>query len=81
MEQPVSENENVRSSISQTALLLIKQLRPKQWVKNAIVYFPLLFVGKFDDPHLLISATRGDRGVLLGLQFDLCLERYCRYEG
>jgi 4-hydroxybenzoate polyprenyltransferase len=36
--------------------VLIKQLRPKQWVKNLIVFVPLLFSGKFSDEGALLAA-------------------------
>jgi 4-hydroxybenzoate polyprenyltransferase len=35
----------------------LKVMRPKQWTKNLIVYAPLIFAGKANDPHLLLIAT------------------------
>ncbi len=36
---------------------LVKQLRPKQWAKNAIVFAPLLFSGNFSNLHLIQQAS------------------------
>ncbi|MEZ4770579.1 MAG: decaprenyl-phosphate phosphoribosyltransferase [Caldilineales bacterium] len=44
-------------SVTGTALALIKTMRPKQWVKNAVVYAPLVFDGKMFDPLLLLRTT------------------------
>jgi 4-hydroxybenzoate polyprenyltransferase len=49
-----SETELKAQPFSLTAL--IKQMRPKQWVKNLIVFVPLLFSGKFNDPGALLAA-------------------------
>ncbi|HEY9682359.1 MAG TPA: decaprenyl-phosphate phosphoribosyltransferase [Oculatellaceae cyanobacterium] len=38
-------------------LALIKQLRPKQWAKNAIVFAPLLFSGNFTNPERVEQAV------------------------
>jgi 4-hydroxybenzoate polyprenyltransferase len=59
MEQSVSESSNAVNSASpiETIGLLVKQMRPKQWAKNLIVYAPLLFVGQFSDPVKIAAAT------------------------
>lgn len=48
---------SVSISPTETARLLLRQMRPKQWVKNFIVFAPLLFFGKFSDVNLLVLAT------------------------
>jgi 4-hydroxybenzoate polyprenyltransferase len=35
----------------------IKTMRPKEWIKNLLVYAGLLFSGQFDDPAAIASAT------------------------
>ena len=35
---------------------IIKLLRPKQWIKNLLIFFGLLFSGQWNDLHLLITA-------------------------
>lgn len=40
-----------------TAKALLKTMRPKQWVKNVVVYAPLVFDGKLFDPLLLLRTT------------------------
>ena len=64
MEQSAPESSNAANlpgvSPVESMGLLIKEMRPKQWVKNLIIYAPLLFVGHFSDPSgLLAAATRG----------------------
>lgn len=44
-------------SPASTAKALLKTMRPKQWVKNAVVYAPLVFDGKLIDPVLLLRTT------------------------
>lgn len=43
--------------IGLTASLLLKQLRPKQWAKNLIVFAPLLFSHRFNDAGSLAAAA------------------------
>lgn len=61
MEQPVPDAANVSNatvmSSSNTLMLLVKQFRPKQWVKNLIVFAPVLFSGKFADLSAILAAT------------------------
>lgn len=58
MESASGKSElSAKASPLETAALMFKQMRPKQWVKNLIVYAPLLFVGRFDEPHSLILST------------------------
>ena len=38
-------------------MALVKQLRPKQWAKNGIVFAPLLFSGNFTKPDLIAEAA------------------------
>jgi 4-hydroxybenzoate polyprenyltransferase len=61
MEQPVPDAANVSNATvkqsSNTFMLLVKQLRPKQWVKNLIVFAPVLFSGKFNDLSAVLAAT------------------------
>jgi len=53
-----SEPEKVEApSFSKSVALWLKQLRWKQWPKNLICFAPLLFSGKFLDPHALIAAS------------------------
>jgi 4-hydroxybenzoate polyprenyltransferase len=35
----------------------IKAMRPKEWIKNLLVFAGLLFSGQFDDPAAIVSAT------------------------
>ena len=35
----------------------IKTMRPKEWIKNLLVFAGLLFSGQFDDPSAVLSAT------------------------
>ncbi len=35
----------------------IKAMRPKEWIKNLLVYAGLLFSGQFDDPEAVLAAT------------------------
>lgn len=39
------------------ALHLFRLLRPKQWVKNLFVFAPLLFAGRFSEPHSVFAAV------------------------
>lgn len=36
---------------------LIKTMRPRQWLKNGLVYVPLIFDGKITDPESVIRTT------------------------
>lgn len=57
--EPVKvEGEKAEASSSNTSVvaLWLKQLRWKQWPKNLICFAPLLFSGKFLDPHALLAA-------------------------
>ena len=44
-------------SAAGTAKALLKTMRPKQWVKNVVVYAPLVFDGKMFDPVHLLRTT------------------------
>lgn len=44
-------------SLAGTAKALLKTMRPKQWVKNVVVYAPLVFDGKLFEPLLLLQTT------------------------
>lgn len=46
-----------RQSVASTARSLLKTMRPKQWVKNVVVFAPLVFDGKLFDPLLLLHTT------------------------
>lgn len=35
----------------------VKTMRPKEWIKNLLVFAGLLFSGQFDDPSAVLSAT------------------------
>jgi 4-hydroxybenzoate polyprenyltransferase len=39
-----------------TLFLLFRNMRPKQWTKNAIIFAPLIFAQKFLDAHLVFVA-------------------------
>lgn len=54
-----SEPEKVATSAPSNnyVALWLKQLRWKQWPKNLICFAPLLFSGKFVDPHACAQAT------------------------
>lgn len=54
MEQPANQ---AAVSPAETFKLVVKQMRPKQWAKNLIVYAPLLFAGRMSDPAGLEAAT------------------------
>lgn len=45
------------ASAFETCGLIVKELRPKQWVKNLIAFAPLLFSRNFDNGGLFLSAT------------------------
>lgn len=38
---------------------LIKTMRPKQWVKNVVIYAPLVFDGQLTDLHAILRTTVG----------------------
>ncbi len=52
-----STNETGQTKQAFSLAVLVRQLRPKQWVKNLIVFAPLLFSGKFSDSGALLGAT------------------------
>ena len=52
-----STSETGRQSQPFSLQALIKQLRPKQWVKNLIVFVPLLFSGKFGEGGAVLAAA------------------------
>jgi 4-hydroxybenzoate polyprenyltransferase len=47
-----------RGSRKSLALLIVRQMRWKQWTKNLLCYAPLLFSGKFYDLAALSAATQ-----------------------
>lgn len=47
------------NTTSHTLYLLFKQLRPKQWTKNLLLYAALLFAFEFTDIHKILLATFG----------------------
>jgi 4-hydroxybenzoate polyprenyltransferase len=51
----ISATDAKKTSFSVKAL--VKQLRPKQWAKNGIVFAPLLFSGNFRNPALIEQAV------------------------
>lgn len=44
------------SLIRQRRFAIVQELRPKQWAKNLIIFFPLLFSGKFSSTPLISDA-------------------------
>ena len=38
-------------------IALIKTMRPRQWLKNGLVYIPLFFDGKLTDPESFLRTT------------------------
>jgi 4-hydroxybenzoate polyprenyltransferase len=54
-ESPVTgDNPKPRRGLLRAA---IKTMRPKEWIKNLLVFAGLLFSGQFDDPQAILSAT------------------------
>ncbi|MEA3338120.1 MAG: decaprenyl-phosphate phosphoribosyltransferase [Chloroflexota bacterium] len=49
--------KNQENSIMSTLRALIKTMRPKQWVKNVVVFAPLVFDGKLFELDLLLRTT------------------------
>lgn len=56
-EKGVTASPADKPSLGETAQLLMREMRPKQWVKNFIIYAPLLFSGKFTHADSLTAAT------------------------
>ncbi len=54
---PQASDSSKSQSLAATAKALLKTMRPKQWVKNVVVYAPLVFDGKLFDPVLLLRTT------------------------
>lgn len=54
---PQSADSPKSQSLASTAKALLKTMRPKQWVKNVVVFAPLVFDGKLFDPVLLFRTT------------------------
>ena len=42
-----------------TLWAIIKEMRPKQWVKNAVIYAPLVFDRQLSDPSAILRTTAG----------------------
>lgn len=42
-----------------TIWAIIKEMRPKQWVKNAVIYAPLVFDRQLSDPSAILRTTAG----------------------
>jgi 4-hydroxybenzoate polyprenyltransferase len=53
----VLEPKSNLTSVGQVIQGLVKELRPKQWTKNLIIFFPLLFSGKFGETSLIFAAA------------------------
>ena len=49
--------EAARSKRPSVILGLIRACRPKQWTKNGLVFFGLIFALKLTDPHLVLRAV------------------------
>jgi len=62
----LTEVSHVFNEPDSTSHALIKALRPHQWVKNIIIFVPLLTSHRFNEPRLLKSA------VLALIAFSLC---------
>lgn len=45
--------------ILSTIRALIREMRPKQWVKNAVIYAPLVFDRQLSDPNAILRTTAG----------------------
>jgi 4-hydroxybenzoate polyprenyltransferase len=54
MSQSASKEPQSKSGLPKA---IVKQLRPKQWAKNLIIYTAPLFGGRFNDPQAILSAT------------------------
>lgn len=53
----VAEVERVFSGDQRTSTLLLRALRPHQWVKNLLIFVPLLAAHRLADGHSLLIAT------------------------
>ena len=46
-----------QASVNSNLLGLVKSMRPQQWIKNVIIYAPLVFDGELFEPLLFMRVT------------------------